>query len=81
MYAAIGRDGVEKETAYAGEIQYFKQGAYNQTNGKDPNDNIVWYTGAEVFNGDIDKQYANGCYVEVWFRDASMGESISLGKN
>ncbi len=81
LYAAIGRDGVEKETAYAGEIQYFKQGAYNQTNGKDPNDNIVWYTGAEVFNGDIDKQYANGCYVEVWFRDASMGESISPGKN
>ncbi|WP_396600570.1 polysaccharide lyase family 7 protein [Algibacter sp. R77976] len=41
LYASIGRDGVERENAYAGEIQYFKQGAYNQTNGKDPKDNIV----------------------------------------
>jgi len=30
LYASIGRDGIERETAYAGEKQYFKQGAYNQ---------------------------------------------------
>ncbi|MGY8915091.1 MAG: polysaccharide lyase family 7 protein, partial [Flavobacteriales bacterium] len=29
LYAGLGRDGVERENAYAGEIQYFKQGAYN----------------------------------------------------
>lgn len=75
LYAAIGRDGVERENAYAGEIQYFKQGAYNQTNGKNPEDNIVWYTGSETFNGDIAKQYANGCYSEVWFKEATVGPS------
>ncbi|SDS57622.1 Alginate lyase [Polaribacter sp. KT25b] len=73
LYAAIGRDGVERENAYAGEIQYFKQGAYNQTNGKNPEDNIVWYTGSETYNGDIAKQYANGCYSEVWFKEATVG--------
>ncbi len=36
LYASIDRDGVERENAYAGEIKYFKQGAYNQTNGKTP---------------------------------------------
>ena len=73
LYAAIGRDGVERENAYADELQNFKQGAYNQTNGKDPKDNIVWYTGSETYNGDIDKQYANGCYTEVWFKEATVG--------
>ena len=73
LYAAIGRDGVERENAYAGEKQYFKQGAYNQTNGKDPKDNIVWYTGADIYDGDIAKQYANGDYAEVWFREATVG--------
>jgi hypothetical protein len=73
LYAAIGRDGVERENAYAGEINYFKQGAYNQTNGKNPEDNIVWYTGSETYNGDIKKQYANGCYAEVWFKEATIG--------
>ncbi|WP_066220629.1 polysaccharide lyase family 7 protein [Formosa haliotis] len=73
LYAAIGRDGVERENAYAGEIQYFKQGAYNQTNGKSPEDNIVWYTGSETYDGDIQKQYNNGCYTEVWFKDAKVG--------
>lgn len=75
LYAAIGRDGIERESAYAGEIQYFKQGAYNQTNGKNPEDNIVWYTGSETYNGDIAKQYANGCYSEVWFKEATVGSS------
>ncbi|KGL61787.1 polysaccharide lyase family 7 protein [Polaribacter sp. Hel1_85] len=73
LYTAIGRDGVERENAYAGEVQYFKQGAYNQTNGKNPEDNIVWSTGSETYNGDIAKQYANGCYAEVWFKDATVG--------
>ena len=73
LYAAIGRDGVERENAYAGEIQYFKQGAYNQTNGKSPEENIVWSTGSETYDGDIAKQYANGCYVEVWFKEATVG--------
>jgi hypothetical protein len=77
LYAAIGRDGVERDSAYAGEINYFKQGAYNQTNGKKPEDNIVWYTGSETYNGDIEKQYANGCYAEVWFKDATVGEGTN----
>ena len=75
LYSAIGRDGTERSTAYAGELQYFKQGAYNQTNGKDPADNIVWSTGSETYNGDISKQYENGCYAEVWFRKTSMGSA------
>ncbi|MFD2822140.1 polysaccharide lyase family 7 protein [Lacinutrix iliipiscaria] len=75
LYAAIGRDGIERENAYAGEINYFKQGAYNQTNGKDPKDNIVWSTGSETYGGDIVKQYANGCYAEVWFKEATVGAS------
>lgn len=74
LYASIGRDGIERENAYAGEIQYFKQGAYNQTNGKKPEDNIVWYTGSETYNGDIAKQYANGCFSEVWFKEATVGD-------
>jgi len=74
LYAAIGRDGIERENAYAGEINYFKQGAYNQTNGKSPEDNIVWSTGSETYGGDIAKQYANGCYTEVWFKEATVGE-------
>ncbi|MBU2996477.1 polysaccharide lyase family 7 protein [Cellulophaga baltica] len=74
LYAVIGRDGVERENAYAGEIQYFKQGAYNQTNGKSPDKNIVWSTGSETYGGDIAKQYANGCYAEVWFKEATVGE-------
>lgn len=72
LYAAIGRDGVERENSYAGELQYFKQGAYNQTNGKSPEDNIVWSAGAETYGGDIAKQYANGCYAEVWFKAATV---------
>ncbi|GAA4241866.1 polysaccharide lyase family 7 protein [Winogradskyella damuponensis] len=80
LYASIGRDGVERENAYAGEINYFKQGAYNQTNGKKPEDNMVWSTGAEIYNGDIAKQYENGCYAEVWFKEATVGEGTSPNK-
>lgn len=71
----IGQDGVERPTGYSGELNYFKQGAYNQTNGKDPSKNMVWCAGAETYNGDIAKQYANGCFTEVWFRQTSVGPS------
>lgn len=73
LYAVIDRDGTEKPNAYAKEIQYFKQGAYNQTNGKDPTTNMVWSTGSQTYEGDLTKQYANGSYAEVWFREASLG--------
>lgn len=76
LYAVIGRDGTEMPKAYAGEIQYFKQGAYNQTNGKAPETNMVWSTGSNVYEGDLAKQYANGSYTEVWFREASVGASV-----
>ena len=77
LYASIGRDGLERENAYAGEIQNFKQGAYNQTNGKSPEDNMVWSTGSETYDGDITKQYANGCYTEVWFKEATVGSGTA----
>lgn len=73
LYAGTGRDGLERENAYAGELQFFKQGAYNQTNGKSPEENIVWSTGSETYGGDIAKQYANGCYAEVWFKASTLG--------
>lgn len=59
-------DGVEREIAYAGELNYFKQGCYNQANPKS--------TKSETYNGDIAKQYANGSYAEVWFKNATLGE-------
>lgn len=80
LYASIGRDGTERDNAYAGEIQYFKQGAYNQTNGKKIEDNIVWSTGSEIFGGDIAKQYKNGSYTEVWFKEATVGASSEPNK-
>ena len=73
LYGSIGRDGLEREDAYAGELQNFKQGAYNQTNGKTPEDNMVWSTGAAIYDGDIAEQYANGSYTEVWFKQATLG--------
>lgn len=74
LFVPIGQDGVERKTAYAGESNYFKQGCYNQSNGKSPSKNMVWCTGSETFDGDIQKQYANGAFAEVWFREASIGE-------
>ena len=69
MYANREKGGgVERDTAYAGEINYFKQGAYNQANIK---------TGSETYNGDIAKQYENGSYAEVWFKKATVGESTN----
>jgi hypothetical protein len=61
--------GVERDTAYAGEMQYFKQGAYNQANAKS--------TKSEIYGGDIEKQYKNGSYAEVWFKNATVGKSTA----
>ena len=65
--------GVEREIAYAGELNYFKQGAYNQANAKS--------TKSEVYGGDIAKQYANGSYAEVWFKTATLGPSVNPDNN
>jgi len=73
LFVPIGQDGTERTIAYKGELGYFKQGAYNQTNGKSPETNMVWCAGAETYGGDIAKQYENGCYTEVWFRDSTVG--------
>ncbi|MEP3211108.1 MAG: polysaccharide lyase family 7 protein [Maribacter sp.] len=81
LFVPIGQDGTERATAYSGELNYFKQGAYNQTNGKSPEANIVWSAGAETYDGDIAKQYENGCYTEVWFRDATIGLGTKTSKD
>jgi len=73
LFVPIGQDGVERANGYAGELNYFKQGAYNQTNGKDPKTNMVWCAGAETYGGDIPKQYENGDYTEVWFKETTVG--------
>ena len=78
LFVPIGRNGLERANAYAGEKQYFKQGAYNQTNGKTPDDNLVWSAGADTYNGDIAKQYENGDYVEVWFLEATLGPGTGV---
>ncbi|TVZ57315.1 alginate lyase [Lutibacter sp. Hel_I_33_5] len=65
--------GVEREIAYAGELNYFKQGAYNQANAKS--------TKSEIYGGDISKQYENGSYAEVWFKEATVGKSTQPNKN
>lgn len=77
LFVPIGQDGTERAFAYKGELGYFKQGAYNQTNGKSPETNRVWCAGAETYGGDIQKQYENGCYTEVWFREATVGPGKS----
>lgn len=65
VYSSRRTVGVERKIAYAGEINYFKQGAYNQANIK---------TGSETYDGDIPKQYENGSYAEVWFKEGTLGE-------
>ena len=65
VYSSRRTVGVEKEIAYTGELMYFKQGNYNQANGKS--------TKSETYNGDIIKQYANGSYAEVWFKTGILG--------
>jgi len=72
LFVPIGQDGVERENAYADEGLFFKLGCYNQTNGKSPDVNKNWCSGAEIHGGDIQKQYADGNYAEVWFKEASI---------
>jgi hypothetical protein len=76
LFVPIGQDGTENPNAYSGELVYFKQGAYNQTNGKSYETNKVWAAGAETYGGDISKQYENGCYTEVWFREATVSQGV-----
>ncbi|MFY0606551.1 MAG: polysaccharide lyase family 7 protein [Cyclobacteriaceae bacterium] len=76
LYSIIGRDGTERANAYEGEEQFFKLGNYNQSNGREPETNMVWSTGAETYGGNLTQQYSNGSYTEVWFREASVGEGI-----
>lgn len=77
QFVPMGQDGIERPEAYAGESQFFKQGVYNQTNGRAPSTNMVWSTGADTYDGDLDKQYANGDYAEVWFRESSLGPGVA----
>lgn len=81
LFVPIGQDGVERKEAYAGEGCFFKLGSYNQTNGKSPEINKNWCSGAETHNGDIHKQYADGNYAEVWFRTASISISEKAVSN
>ncbi len=76
QFVPIGQDGTERPEAYAGEIQFFKQGAYNQTNGKAPSTNMIWSAGGATHGGDLARQYANGDYAEVWFRESSVGPGV-----
>mgnify|MGYP003675569383 CR=1 FL=1 len=71
-YASKKVPGVEQENAYKNENCYFKQGAYNQANFKS--------TKSEIYGGDIQKQYANGSYAEVWFKKGTLniGEKSSF---
>lgn len=72
LFVPIGQDGVERENAYSNEGLFFKLGSYNQTNGKAREVNGVWCAGAETHGGDLQKQYADGNYAEVWFKKASV---------
>lgn len=72
LFSQTHQDGVERNSAYSGEFQYFKQGAYNQTNGKDPETHWVWSTGSETYGGDVELQYKHGSYTEVWFKSATV---------
>ncbi|WP_405414814.1 polysaccharide lyase family 7 protein [Maribacter sp. Asnod1-A12] len=81
MFFPVGQDGVERKEAYTGEGCFFKLGAYNQTNGKSPEVNKNWCSGAETHGGDIQKQYADGNYAEVWFKTASISVSDAAVSN
>ncbi len=81
LFVPIGQDGVERKNAYTGEGLFFKLGAYNQTNGKSPEVNRNWCSGAETHGGDIKKQYADGNYAEVWFKKGSISVSNSAVSN
>jgi len=81
LFVPIGQDGVERENAYTGEGCFFKLGTYNQTNGKSPEINKNWCSGAETHGGDIQKQYEDGNYAEVWFKTASISVSDAAVSN
>ncbi|MCI4668825.1 MAG: polysaccharide lyase family 7 protein [Bacteroidia bacterium] len=72
LFVPIGQDGVERKNAYLEEGLFFKLGSYNQTNGKSPEVNKNWCSGAETHEGDIQKQYADGNFAEVWFKSANV---------
>ena len=80
LFGPLGQDGIEKPKAYTGSHMYFKQGVYNQTNGKEPETNMVWSTGADVYGGVIAEQYAHGSYSEVWFKEGTVGPGVAPGK-
>jgi hypothetical protein len=81
LFFPIGQDGMERENAYADEGLFFKLGSYNQTNGKSPEVNKLWCSGAETFGGDIQKQYETGNFTEVWFKTAELLISDSAYSN
>lgn len=81
LFVPIGQDGVERANAYADEGLFFKLGSYNQTNGKSPEVNRNWCSGAEIFGGDIQKQYETGNYAEVWFKTGSIYVSADAVSN
>ena len=81
LFVPIGQDGVERKNGYTGEGLFFKLGCYNQTNGKSPEVNKNWCSGAETHGGDIQKQYADGNYAEVWFKKASITVSDAAVSN
>lgn len=81
LFVPIGQDGVERQDAYTGEGCFFKLGAYNQTNGKSPEINKNWCSGAETHGGDIQKQYKDGNYAEVWFKTAVLSVSDDAVSN
>lgn len=81
LFVPIGQDGVERANAYAGEGLFFKLGAYNQTNGKSPEENQNWCSGADTYGGDLKKQYETGNYTEVWFKEASIYVSDAAVSN
>ena len=72
LFFPIGQDGVERENAYTDQGLFFKLGSYNQTNGKSPQVNRVWCSGAETHGGNLQKQYTDGNYAEVWFKSAKL---------
>lgn len=81
LFFPIGQDGVERANAYADEGLFFKLGSYNQTNGKSPEVNKNWCSGAETFGGNVKKQYDTGNYSEVWFKKANLLTSDSAYSN
>lgn len=34
---------------------------------------MIWSAGSNTFDGDLAKQYEDGAYAEVWFRESSVG--------